>query len=48
METGEFFFEICVLLFLVGDVVLPVDEFQVGCFDVFLEFLGALDGCLDF
>lgn len=46
MQVGEFFFELVVALFLVVDVIFPVDELQVGGFYAFPQLLSSLYGCL--
>jgi hypothetical protein len=46
MKLGEFFFELVVALFLVVDVIFPVDEVQVGGFYAFLQLFSSLYGCL--
>jgi hypothetical protein len=43
VKVIELFFEVGMLLFLVLDVVLPVNKVKVGSLDVLLELLGLFD-----
>lgn len=47
MEVGKFLFELVVTLLLVGYVVFPVHQFQVGSFNAFLQLFGSLNGGFD-
>jgi hypothetical protein len=45
MKMSQFFFELVVTLFLVIDVIFPVDQVQIGSLYAFLQLFGSLDGC---